>query len=50
MVLKKIVSKITEKWLLHEKDLNVMLGSFLVNLTVLWHKQLPKTVCLRLLF
>ena len=32
MVLKKLVSMITEKWLFLEKELNAMLDSFLENL------------------
>ena len=37
MVLKKLVSMITEKWLFLEKELNAMLDSFLKNLPKLWH-------------
>ena len=36
MVLKKLVSMITEKWLFLEKELNAMLDSFLENLPDLW--------------
>ena len=38
MVLKKLVSMITEKWIFLENELNVMLASFLENLSDLWHK------------
>ena len=37
MVLKKLVSMITEKWIPLEKELNAMLDSFLENLPDLWH-------------
>jgi hypothetical protein len=37
MVLKKLVSMITEKWISLEKELNAMLDSFLENLPDLWH-------------
>ena len=37
MVLKKLVSMITEKWLFLEKELNAMLDSFLENLPNVWH-------------
>lgn len=40
MVLKKLVSMITEKWLFLEKELNAMLDSFLENLPKLWHRRL----------
>ena len=42
MVLKKLVSMITEKWLFLEKELNAMLDSFLENLPDLWHKCLNR--------
>ena len=40
MVLKKLVSMITEKWRFLEKELNAMLDSFLENLPKLWHRRL----------
>ncbi len=42
MVLKKLVSMITEKWLFLEKELNAMLDSFLENLPKLWHRCLER--------
>ena len=36
MVLKKLVSMITEKWLFLENELNAMQESFLENLPDLW--------------
>ena len=42
MVLKKLVSMITEKWLFLEKELNAMLDSFLENLPDLWHNCLNR--------
>jgi hypothetical protein len=42
MVLKKLVSVITEKWLFLEKQLNAMLDSFLENLPDLWHNCLNR--------
>ena len=42
MVLKKLVSMITEKWLFLEKELNAMLDSFLENLPDLWHNYLNR--------
>ena len=51
MVLKKLVSMITEKWLFLEKELNAMLDSFLENLPNVWHNCLNRwRVCMRLLF
>lgn len=44
MVLKKLVSMITEKWLFLEKQLNAMLDSFLENLPDLWHNCLNRDV------
>ncbi len=42
MVLKKLVSMITEKWLFLENELDAMLDSFLENLPDLWHKCLKR--------
>ena len=42
MVLKKLVSMITEKWLFLEKELNAMLDSFLENLPNVWHNCLNR--------
>ena len=42
MVLKKLVSMITEKWLFLEKELEAMLDSFLENLPDLWHNCLKQ--------
>lgn len=42
MVLKKLVSMITEKWLFLEKELNAMLDSFLEKLPKLWHRCLER--------
>lgn len=42
MVLKKLVSMITEKWLFLEKELNAMLDSFLENLPDLWQSCLKR--------
>ncbi len=44
MVLKKLVSMITEKWLFLENELNAMLDSFLENLPNLWHNCLKRCV------
>ena len=38
MVLKRLVSTITEKWLFLEDELNAILDSFLENLPNLWHR------------
>ena len=42
MVLKKLVSMITEKWLFLENELNAMLDSFLENLPDLWQSCLKR--------
>lgn len=42
MVLKKLVSMITEKWLFLENELNAMLDSFLENLPNLWQSCLKR--------
>lgn len=42
MILKKLVSMITEKWLFLEKELNAMLDSLLENLPKLWHRCLER--------
>ena len=42
MVLKKLVSMITEKWLFLEKELIAMLDSFLENLPDLWQSCLKR--------
>lgn len=42
MVLKKLVSMITEKWLFLEKELNAMLDSFLEKLPKLWYRCLER--------
>ncbi len=42
MVLKKLVSMITEKWLFIEKELIAMLDSFLENLPDLWQSCLKR--------
>ena len=42
MVLKKLVSMITEKWLFIEKELIAMLDSFLENLSNVWHNCLNR--------
>ncbi len=42
MVLKKLVSMITEKWLFLEKELNAMLDFFFENLPDLWHNCLKR--------
>ena len=42
MILKKLVSMITEKWLFLEKELEAMLDSFLENLPDLWHNCLKQ--------
>ena len=42
MVLKKLVSRITEKWLFIEKELIAMLDSFLENLPDLWQSCLKR--------
>ncbi len=42
MVLKKLVSMITEKWLFLENELNAMLDSFLENLPDLWQSYLKR--------
>ncbi|MDD6684182.1 MAG: hypothetical protein PUE47_00050 [Lachnospiraceae bacterium] len=42
MVLKKLVSMITEKWLFLEKELNSMLDSFLEKLPKLWYRCLER--------
>ena len=42
MVLKKLVTMITEKWLFLEKELDAMLNSFLENLPDLWHSSLKR--------
>ena len=42
MVLKKLVSMITEKWLFLENELNAMLDSFLQNLPNVWHNCLNR--------
>ena len=42
MVLKRLVSMITEKWLFLENELNAMLDSFLENLPDLWHRCLDR--------
>ena len=45
MVLKKLVSMITEKWLFLEKELIAMLDSFLENLPDLWQSCLKRCAC-----
>ena len=42
MVLKKLVSMITEKWLFLENEINAMLDSFLENLPDLWQSCLKR--------
>jgi hypothetical protein len=42
MVLKKLVSMITEKWHFLENELNAMLDSFLKNLPNVWHNCLNR--------
>lgn len=42
MVLKKLISMITEKWPFLEKELGTMLDSFLENLPDLWHNCLKQ--------
>ena len=42
MVLKKLVSMITENWLFLENELNAMLDSFLENLPNVWHNCLNR--------
>ena len=42
VVLKKLVSMITEKWLPLENDLNAMLDSFFENLSNVWQSCLNR--------
>lgn len=42
LVLKKLVSMITEKWFFLEKELSAMLDSFLENLPYLWRSCLKQ--------
>ena len=42
MLLKKLVSMITEKWLFLENELNTMLDFFLENLPHLWQRCLKR--------